>query len=292
MVLVNARLSARSCSRWRHWPRLIGTILSAFDLCLAQDQQQAERFRSLGARQVAAVGDLKAAAPALPFDRSELLYLRAEIGSRPIWLAASTHPGEENIAARVHRELAHHPGLLTIIVPRHPARGDAIGAMLTEQGLRIARRSHGDRVTRDTQVYLADTMGELGLFYRLAGIAFVGGSLAAKGGAAKGGHNPFEAARLGCAVLHGPDMSNCAAMAAALAAAGAAETVSGAAALAQSVSALLADQRLRAERGAAAARVAAAGLGVLDAVLERLAPWLDRVAPVRDLAPSPRWVRA
>ena len=288
MVLVNARLSARSYSRWRHWPGLIRTILRAFDLCLAQDQRQAERFRSLGARQVAALGDLKAAAPALPFDRSELSHLRAEIGSRPLWLAASTHTGEEKVAARVHREIAaHHPGLLTIIVPRHPARGNAIGVMLAGQGLRIARRAHGDPITRDTQVYLADTMGELGLFYRLAGIAFVGGSLAAKGG-----HNPFEAARLGCAVLHGPDMSNCAAMAAALAAAGAAETVRGAAALAQSVSALLADQRLRAERAAAAAHVAAAGLGVLDAVLERLAPWLDPLAPMRDSTPLARWVRA
>ncbi|HEX3414672.1 MAG TPA: 3-deoxy-D-manno-octulosonic acid transferase, partial [Stellaceae bacterium] len=288
MVLINARLSARSYGRWRHWPGLIGPILSAFDLCLAQDQQQAERFRSLGARQVAAVGDLKAAAPVLPFDRSELLRLRDAIGSRPMWLAASTHSEEEKVAAQVHRELAaQHPGLLTIIVPRHPARGNAIGAMLMRQGLRIARRGRGDPVTRDTQVYLADTMGELGLFYRLAGIAFVGGSLAAKGG-----HNPFEAARLGCAVLHGPDMSNCAAMAAALAAAGAAETVSGVAEFAHAVTALLADQGLRAERAASAGRVAAAGLGILDGVLERLAPWLDRLAPLRDPAPSPRWVRA
>ena len=288
MVLVNARLSARSYGRWRRWPGLIGPILRAFDLCLAQDQAQAERFRSLGARRVAAVGDLKAAAPALPFDSSELSHLRGAIGSRPVWLAASTHAGEEKVAARVHRDLAApYPGLLTIIVPRHPARGDAIEAMLAGQGLRIARRARGEPVTCDTQVYLADTMGELGLFYRLAGIAFVGGSLVAKGG-----HNPFEAARLGCAVLHGPDMSNCAAMAAALAAAGAAEAVSGAAALAQSVSALLADRRLRAERAAAAARVAAAGLGILDAVLERLAPWLDRVAPIRDIAPAPRLVRA
>jgi 3-deoxy-D-manno-octulosonic-acid transferase len=130
-------------------------------------------------------------------------------------------------------------------------------------------------------------MGELGLFYRLAGIAFVGGSLVAKGG-----HNPFEAARLGCAVLHGPDMTNCAAMAAALANADAADAVSGPAALALAVSALLADQLLRAERAAAAARVAASGLGILDVVLQRLAPWLDRVAPVRDVAPAPRWVRA
>jgi len=288
MVLVNARLSARSYGRWRHWPGLIGPILRAFDLCLAQDEAQAERFRSLGAGQVAAVGDLKAAAPALPFDRSELLRLRDAIGSRPLWLAASTHPGEEKIAAQVHRDLAaHYPGLLTIIVPRHPARGDAIGAMLAEQGLSIARRARGDPVTRGTQVYLADTMGELGLFYRLAGIAFVGGSLVAKGG-----HNPFEAARLGCAVLHGPDMTNCAAMATALAAADAAEAVSGPAALAQAVSTLLADPQLRAERATAAARVAAAALGILDAVLERLAPWLDRVAPVRDVAPPPRWAQA
>jgi 3-deoxy-D-manno-octulosonic-acid transferase len=130
-------------------------------------------------------------------------------------------------------------------------------------------------------------MGELGLFYRLAEIAFVGGSLVAKGG-----HNPFEPARLGCAVLHGPDMSNCAALAAALAAVNAAQTVSGGAALAQAVSALLADPRLRAERAAAAIRVAAAGLGVLDAVLERLAPWLDRLAPAPDLVLSPRRLRA
>jgi len=288
MVLVNGRLSARSYGRWRHWPGLIGPVLSAFDLCLAQDQHQAERFRSLGARQVAAVGDLKAAAPILPFDRSELLRLRSSIGSRPLWLAASTHAGEEKIAARVHRDLAaKHPGLLTIIVPRHPSRGDAIDAMLTGQALRIARRTRGEPVTDDTQVYLADTMGELGLFYRLAGIAFVGGSLVAKGG-----HNPFEAARLDCAVLHGPDMSNCTAMAAALAAAGAAETVSGAAALAQAVSALLVDQQLQAERVAAAARVAVANLGILAAVLERLAPWLDRLAPVREFAPSPCWLRA
>jgi 3-deoxy-D-manno-octulosonic-acid transferase len=287
MVLVNARLSARSYGRWRHWPGLIRPILRAFDLCLAQDQAQAERFRSLGARRVAAVGDLKAAAPVLPFNRSELLRLHDAIGSRPLWLAASTHAGEEKIAAQVHRDLAaQHPGLLTIIVPRHPARGDAIAAMLAGQGLRIARRARGEPVTCDTQVYLADTMGELGLFYRLAGIAFVGGSLVAKGG-----HNPFEAARLGCAVLHGPDMSNCAAMAAALAAAGAAETVSSPAALTHAVSVLLGDRRLRAERAASADRVAAAGLSILDTVVGRLAPWLDRLAPMRDRAPSPSRVR-
>jgi 3-deoxy-D-manno-octulosonic-acid transferase len=283
MVLVNGRLSARSYRRWRWWPSLIKSVLSAFNLCLAQDENQAARFRTLGAREVDTVGDLKAAAAALPFDSRELLRLRGWIGSRPVWLAASTHLGEEEIAARAHRSLAiQHPDLLTIIAPRHPARGDAICTMLTAEGLRITQRSRCPSLTRETDVYVADTMGELGVFYRAAGIAFIGGSLVAKGG-----HNPLEAARLDCAVLHGPDMSNCTAMAAALAAAGAGETVTDAETLAQAVSALLADPRLRASRAAAGARAAAAGLGVLDAVLERLAPWLDRLAPAQD-ATEPR----
>ncbi|HYZ39343.1 MAG TPA: glycosyltransferase N-terminal domain-containing protein, partial [Stellaceae bacterium] len=144
MVLVNGRISTRSYRRWRRWPGLIGPMLLAFDLCLAQDPPQAERFRSLGARRVAVAGDLKMAAAVLPFDHVELLRLRALIGSRPVWLAASTHPGEDEVVAQVHRELApKHPDLLTIIVPRHPLRGDAIGAMLATRGLRIARRTRG-----------------------------------------------------------------------------------------------------------------------------------------------------
>jgi 3-deoxy-D-manno-octulosonic-acid transferase len=288
MALVNGRMSTRSYRRWRCWPGLIGPMLRAFDLCLAQDHQQTERFRLLGARHAATVGDLKSAAAPLPFDRSELTQLRLGIGQRPVWFVASTHAGEEEIAARVHRELkTEYPGLLTIVAPRHPVRGPQIAAMLGAQGLLGARRACGEPVTRETDVYLADTIGELGLFYRLSGIAFIGGSLIAKGG-----HNPLEAARLDCAILHGPDMSNCAAMAAALAAADAAETVTGADALARAVAVLLADPRLRAERATAAARVAAAGLGVLDAVMERLAPWLDRLAPERAIAVARRSLRA
>jgi 3-deoxy-D-manno-octulosonic-acid transferase len=284
MVLVNGRLSARSYRRWRHWPGLIARVLGAFELCLAQDDLQAERFRSLGAPRVDCVGDLKSAAVALPYDGSELARLRQSAGSRPLWLAASTHAGEEEIAARVHRAVAaEHSHLLTIIAPRHPVRCDAIGAMLTRHGLQVARRADGEPIGCDTQIYLVDTIGELGLFYRLAGIAFIGGSLVAKGG-----HNPFEAARLHCAVLHGPDMSNCAALAAMLAAFGAAETVPDEAALGQAVSGLLADPRRRETRAAAAARAAAAGLRSLDEAAARLAPWLDPIAPVQEFArPAP-----
>ena len=276
MMLVNARLSARSYRRWRRWPGLIVPMLEAFALCLAQDGEQAGRLRALGAREVATLGDLKAEGAALPADPAQLRQLRREIGARPLWLAASTHEGEEEIAAAVHLRLAaDHPRLLTIIAPRHPARGDAVAAMLASRGLRAARRSRGEPVAEASDIYLADTMGELGLFYRLAGIAFIGGSLTPKGG-----HNPFEPARLDCAVLHGPDMSNCAAMSAALAAAGAAETVHDAEELARAVSRLIRDPGLRAARAAAGAGAAAAGSGVADAVLGRLAPWLDRLAPM------------
>jgi 3-deoxy-D-manno-octulosonic-acid transferase len=288
MVLINARLSARSYARWRWCGGLIGPVLGAFAMCFAQDEVQAERFRHLGVREVAVVGDLKAAAAALPVDRSQLMQLRGQLGSRPLWLAASTHAGEEEIVARVHRQLAtEHPDLLTIIAPRHSARANTIEAMLATHGLRTARRTRREPLTGETDVYLADTMGELGLFYSLASIAFVGGSLVAKGG-----HNPFEAARLGCAVLHGPDISNCTGMAADLATVGAAETVSDADALARAVSALLADGRLRTERATAGRRVADSGLGVLDAVLLRLAPWLDPLAPMDNADDPPQCLRA
>ena len=288
MALVNARLSARSFARWQRWPGLIGPMLGAFSQCLAQDEEQAGRFRRLGAREACVVGDLKAAAAALPVDRWQLAELAGRIKERPRWLAASTHSGEEEIAAGVHLQVAaNYPGLLTIIVPRHPARGDAIQRMLVAHRVSVARRSCDEPITDQTNVYLADTMGELGLFYRLAGIAFVGGSLVAKGG-----HNPFEAARLDCAVLQGPDTRNCARMASDLAAAGAAETVSDADSLARAVAALLDDPRLRAKRAAAGRHVADAGSGVLDVVLDQLAPWLEPLAPERSFAEPPRSLRA
>ena len=275
MMLVNARLSARSHRRWRRLPGLIGPVLGAFAQCLAQDAVQAQRLRDLGARNVAGVGDLKAASDALPVDQTELRRLQQQIGVRPLWLAASTHQGEEQLAAAAHSRIAEdHPGLLTIIAPRHPVRGAAVAELLAANGKHVARRSRGEPIGMDTEIYLADTIGELGLFYSLAGIAFVGGSVTPKGG-----HNPFEAARLDCAVLHGPDMTNCAGMAAALAAAGASETVTGLDELADAVSKLLANDRLRAVRCAAGARAAASGQAVLDTVLARLAPWLDRLAP-------------
>jgi 3-deoxy-D-manno-octulosonic-acid transferase len=270
MVLLNGRLSARSFARWQRWPGLAGAIIGGFELVLAQDDVQAERFRRLGARRAFSVGDLKAAAEKLPHDAVELARFQDSVRGRPIWLAASTQPGEEVLVAEAHRRLAERfPNLLTIVAPRHPARADEVASMLPG----VARRSRGDMPTGP--FYLVDRLGELGLFYRLAGIVFVGGSLVPKGG-----HNPLEPALLDCAILMGPDRANCAAVAAEL---GVTE-VRDAASLADEVGLLLAEPAERTRRATTAAAVAARHRGVLDAVLGELRPYLDRAAPVRDAA--------
>jgi 3-deoxy-D-manno-octulosonic-acid transferase len=273
ILLLNGRMSLRSFRGWQRLPGLIGPLLACFELCLAQDDIQAERLRRLGAAAATSVGDLKTAAAPLPCDEGELARIAADAADRPLWLAASTHAGEEEAAAEVHRKLMRErPGLLTIIAPRHPARAPEIAAMLEQRGLNVARRSLDEPLDSSIDIYLADTLGELGLFYRLAGIAFIGGSLTPVGG-----HNPLEAALLDCAILHGPDMSNCAAMTQSLADAGASIQIADASALAQAVRRLLGDPVERAARAAAAAGVASDNHAVLDAVLKRIAPWLDRL---------------
>jgi len=275
LLLINARMSQQSFEGWRRWPRLVTPVIGAFDLCLAQDVVQAERLRQLGARRALCVGNLKSAAGPLPASEAELAKLAAHVAGRPLWLAASTHEGEEEAAAEAHRALRRRwPDLLTLIVPRHPARAGAVAQMLRGMGLAVARRSLAEPIGAETDIYLGDTLGELGLFYRLAGVAFIGGSLVPMGG-----HNPLEAALLDCAVLHGPDMSNCAAVARDLATAGAALPVRDAEELAAQVAALLADPAERARRAAAGLDVAADNRAVLQAVLERIAPWLDRLTP-------------
>lgn len=263
MVLVNGRMSARSAARWRWASGMIRHLLGAFDLCLAQTEEVAARFRSLGATRVATPGNLKFAATPLPADAAALSQLREIIGDRPCWLAASTHPGEEAIAGQVHQALAPRlPGLLTVLAPRHPVRGSEIASALPG---RVRRRAAGE--APDGDIYVADTLGELGLLYRLAPVVFIGGSLVPHGG-----QNPLEPARLGCAVLHGPHMAN---FADALDLLGDALTpVADAAALAAAVAALLADPPRRVALGAAAQARADGGAGALAAVMAALTPYL------------------
>jgi 3-deoxy-D-manno-octulosonic-acid transferase len=202
-ALVNGRLSARSLARWRWGASLIRPLAAGFSVVLAQDEIQAQRLAELGARSPKALGNLKFAAPPLPADEAALTTLRDQTRGRDIWLAASTHPGEEAIIAGVHRNLiARRPGLLTLIAPRHAERGEAIASELRAAGFSLARRSAGEPITEATQIYLVDTLGELGLFYRLAPVVFVAGSYRWQG------HNPIEPALLARAVVSGPDVAN------------------------------------------------------------------------------------
>jgi len=202
LALVNARMSHRSFDSWRWAPHTARALLSAFEVCLAQDEEIAVRFRALGARDVRVIGNLKADAPVLPADAQQLDALRQAIGGRPVLLAAQTHAGEEETILPTHDLLRRQfPDLLTIIVPRHPERGKDIAMLCGTRSSQL--RSNELDPARNTAVYIANTMGELGLFYRLAPFAFVGGSLVHHGG-----QNPLEPAKLGCAVLAGPHTFN------------------------------------------------------------------------------------
>jgi 3-deoxy-D-manno-octulosonic-acid transferase len=204
MVLINARMSPRSYPRWMRFRGTIGSLLDCFDLCLAQSEVDADRFATLGASNVIVSGNLKLDVPPPQADPCKLEAFKAATQRRIIFVAASTHPGEEEIILDAYRRLVgHFPGLLAIIVPRHPKRGLAIARMLDAAGVNVALRSHDEMPTAATQVYVADTMGELGLFYRVASVAFMGGSLVAHGG-----QNPIEAIKLGAAIIHGPHVFN------------------------------------------------------------------------------------
>ncbi|WP_374443383.1 3-deoxy-D-manno-octulosonic acid transferase [Stella sp.] len=278
MALVNGRLSARSHRNWRRLPGWARAVVGRFDLILVPDAVQAERFRSLGAPDVRVVGNLKAAMPPPAAVPADLEALRQEIGDRPRWLAASTHPGEDEIVLAAHARLrATLPDLLLVLVPRHAERGPAVAALAEAAGLPAVRRTAGSPIAAGTAVYVGDTMGEMALYLGLADIVLVAGSF----DVGRGGHNPLEPAQAGAAILHGPDMANFAGLARRMADAGAAERVVDAPGLAAAVARLLADPAERARRAAAAAGVAADEAAALDRALAALAPILDRLDPAR-----------
>ncbi len=278
MALVNGRMSESSFKRWRLMKGQVAPLLAAFAVVLGQDETQASRFRGLGAAGARYVGNLKYAAPPLPVDERALAELRDITAARPLWLAASTHPGEEAVIADVHRRLKpRFPRLLTIVVPRHPQRGVEVATMLDRRGLRVARRSAGEKLLGEVDIYVADGIGELGLFYRLAPVAFVGGSLVPIGG-----HNPLEPAQLSSAILMGPHIFNFELICERLAGAGGLRRVADADELADAVGFLLADEVGRYAMTLDAARIARAEADVLDAIMHALDPLLaaDRAAEV------------
>ena len=270
-ALVNARMSARSARRWIRARGTIGALLGTTALCLCQTEADAARYAVLGARGVAVIGLLKFDVPAPSAESTALAAFTDAAGARPLWVAASTHENEEAALFDAHAALRQHvPACLTIVVPRQPDRGPPIAEEARRRGLSSALRSRGEMPGAATDLYVADTLGELGLFYRAARIVFVGRSLVAPGG----GQNPIEPAKLGCAVLHGRHVSNFVETYADFDAAGGAIVVADAAALAETVAALFADPDRLAAIAEAAAAVAASHAGATARTLAALAPLL------------------
>ena len=270
MALINARMSQRSFPRWQKMSKTISALLGCFEICLAQSDTDADRFGMLGSRRVAVTGNLKFDVQAPPGDAAKLETLKAMTRGRPILLASSTHPGEEETVLEAHRALAAlFPGLLTVIVPRHAHRGPAIAEMINAGGVRAALRSRDEMPDAGIDIYVADTMGELGVFYRLAPVVFMGGSLVPHGG-----QNPIEPAKLGAAIVHGPHVFNFTDVYEALDRAGGARQADSSTQLVQQLGQLLGDTAARGVATDAADQVVTRLGGALDRTLHALEPYL------------------
>jgi 3-deoxy-D-manno-octulosonic-acid transferase len=256
LILVNGRLSESSFRRWRRFPGTIAALLDRFDVCLAPPR-------------VLISGNLKFDVPAPPVSVDKLNQLRSAIGNRPILGATSTHPGEEAVVIAAHRMLRMRiPNLLTAIAPRHPERGPGIAQIAAAGRLKSVLRSRGQMPDASTEIYIADTIGELGLMYRLAPIVFIGGSLVRHGG-----QNPIEAAKLGAAILHGPNVSNFAEIYRALDAVNGAALIGDPETLADRTYMWLRDQHARAAAAEAAHNTVMALGGALDRTVQALDPY-------------------
>ena len=238
LALVNGRMSKKSHTRWRKNRGISLPLFSRFKAVLAQNAQMSRRFADLGCRRVVTAGNLKVDAPPQPVDAALLQSFRSELTGREIFVAASTHDGEDAEVIRAHRALRQKfPKLCTILVPRHPERGPAVAELAKSMGQRVAQRSLGQLPNETCDIYVADSIGELGLYYALTDVAFIGGSLISHGG-----QNPLEAVRLSTAVVTGPSQHNFADVYRTLKNSGAAIEVHSAEQLADEVSTLLSNR--------------------------------------------------
>jgi 3-deoxy-D-manno-octulosonic-acid transferase len=275
LVLANARISRKSAERWRAVPGAAKSVFGAVDLCLAQDSDNAARFLALGARCVRIAGNLKFDVPPPPADSAKLAEFNGAIGARPAWAAVSTHPGEEDLVLDAHVDMAAQtPSLLTIIAPRRWERGVEIVEAARARGLTAALRSQESEPRRDVDVYIVDSVGELGLIFRSVGVVFMGKSLLPGGG----GQNPIEPAKLGCAILHGPYVENFTEAYGELAAAKAAARVSDAASLARAAQYLLAEPARMRKMGRAAAETVERLGGASRCIMTAVEPYLAQMA--------------
>jgi len=273
LALLNARLSAKSVRNWRRAPGTVRFILDQFELFLTQNRRTADDLVAMGAEstRVTPGADLKATAGPLPVDDALLETMREALGARPVWVASSTHSGEDQSLLEAHRRLlAEHPALCLLLIPRHPERGDEIENLIESVGLTCARRTRDEPPTHGIQVYLADTLGETGTWYALCPLVFLGGSLRPVGG-----HNPFEPARAGAAVIVGPGHFNFSETMASLIAADGAREVTDATGLARAVALWLEDEAAFGTARRAAKAFAVSGESALEGVVETLCDRLD-----------------
>ncbi|KUJ76790.1 3-deoxy-D-manno-octulosonic acid transferase [Ruegeria marisrubri] len=273
MALLNARLSDKSVEGWKKRPRTARFILDRFRLFLTQNDKTAANLIAMGAdpKRVQPGTNLKAMSDPLPVDEATLAGLRAEIGDRPVWIASSTHAGEEESVLAAHTALLERwPDLLLLLIPRHPERRAEVAELISDAGLTCAQRTKGEPVSPRTQVYLADTLGETGTWYALCPIVFLGGSLKEIGG-----HNPFEPAQAGAAVITGPGYFNFAETYAPLLAGGGAVEVRTADELAQAVGHWLEDDAALAQARKAAQGCVNTQKSALDSVIDTLCDRLN-----------------
>lgn len=266
MMMVNGRMTEKTFHLWRKSGGFGKKLISKFDYCHCQNVETEARLNFLGARDVACLGNLKYSADPLPLQKDPYRRMLRAVRNRKAWLAASTHPGEEAYIVEAHRTLKQIiPDLLTIIVPRHPERGDDIVGKVKMAGLSVVQRSKGQFPDINDEIYIADTIGELGLFYNLLDVVFVGGSLVPKGG-----QNLLEPARMHCAIVHGPHMDNFLDVAADLHAGDAAITVRNVAELTKAIGGLLASTGRRVEMAGNGLFVIRSGDRILDTVLAKI----------------------
>jgi 3-deoxy-D-manno-octulosonic-acid transferase len=268
LALLSARMTEASAKGWARFPKAAKTLLSAFDLIQAQERASAERITALGGT-VQGLANLKSLALPLDYDSKVLEALRPGIAGRAVVLAASTHEGEDEIMLRAYATLAD-PKPLLILAPRHPERGPAVEQLARDQGLRVARRGANDPLEPSTQVYIADTLGEMGLFYRLATLAIICGSFLP----GIGGHNPLEGARLGVTMMCGNQVFNFAELCADMEAAQGLVLVASEPQLMTALNDLLTYSDKAKALGAAAARFAARDVGQMATIWQALLPLL------------------
>ncbi|ONM44941.1 3-deoxy-D-manno-octulosonic acid transferase [Halopseudomonas pachastrellae] len=269
LVLANARLSERSARGYQRVSALVRPMFAALDWVAVQSQAEALRFIKLGVarEQLQVTGSIKFDFRADPALLQQAADLRARWGERPVWIAASTHAGEDEQVLRAHQAVLQAlPDALLILVPRHPERFDAVARQVQDAGLAAVRRSSGQLPAADQQVLVGDTMGELVMLYACADVAFVGGSLVPNGG-----HNYLEPAALGLPVLSGPHRFNFTEISGLLEGAGALQVVSDERALALAVQALLGDEAARERAGAAGRAVVQDNQGALERLLSGIA---------------------